>query len=487
MFRVLWLALLLPSLADARPLSLKEALSLSVVHHPDVVESGLLRDQANAAVVSARSAFDPAFQASAGANTSENQGFIAGLPSSTTSDGWDASLGLQGTVSTGTSWALTTGFDRDVTTTLAALTGGAPEPIEQSTWSTSVEVSVTQDVLAFLRSSNQRNNVVAARERLDQAELSVLRSTQAAVSEVANAWWTWWSADATAEVARQSLAQAEALYAQTLARYREGEVARVEVDRVDADRLAAARDRLNAEAAVRSAADSLLVQIGLDPGLPIEIAGAERVWTQPEVELNDTLQAAMEANLQLAAARLDVTSARRALDDAKETSIPTLDLTGRAGVSSLTDNASDAFANLTSDTNNPYASVSLGLTVPLGGRAAKASRSDAQAALAIEELQLDAAIRDVTAQARSAVDAIVTAEQGVTLAARRVDVARATEQAEQARVDEGTKRVDELLQAMASRQSAEADWVVARVERARAELELASLEGRLLAEVLDVQ
>ena len=488
MSRSLWSVLmLLPSVAQARPLSLDEALARAVVAHPDVVESGLLHDQAVASVITARASFDPVLSASVGAEARETQGFIAGFPSSTETERWDASLGLSGTTSVGTSWTVSTGLDRDVTTTLASLTGGAPQPIEQSTWATSVGVSVTQDVLTFLRASAQRNDVVAAKERLDQAEVSMLRTTQSAVAQVAEAWWSWWAADATREVSQRSLAQSQALVAQTQAWFEEGEVAKLEVDRVRADMLAAERNLLTAEADVRSAADALLVQIGLDLGQPVEPGGSERAWSSQPPELDATVEAVLAGNLDLALARLERDAARRSYGYAKDGGLPSLDLTGAVGVSTLTNTAQEAFSELTSDMNNPYGSLSLGLTVPLGGRAARSQRQTARAALSIEEVQFDAASRELTADARAAVDGWLTAQRGVELAEARVSVAQSTEDGERARVEEGTRRLDQLLDAVEARQAAEADEVSARVELARAELTLARLEGRALAGVIDVQ
>lgn len=478
---------LLSSVAAARPLPLSEALALAVANHADVQESGLLRDQARARVQAARSGSDPALSASLAADTRESQGFIAGYPSSSSSEGFDGALELQGRTGAGTSWSVSTGLDRDVTTTLAALAGPDAEEQEQATWSTRVDVSVTQDLLAFLRASQLRVDVRTASERLEQAELSLLDSTGQAVLGVAEAWWAWWTAQADAEVASDALEQARALEAQTLAWFDVGEVARLEVDRVAAERLAAERDLLQARAASRATADDLLVLLDLQPGQAIEPEGPERAWIAEAPELDAAIQAVLDGNLQLAQARLQLDSAERALGDARDQRLPSLDLTGAAGLSTLTDTAPESVSSLTSGANNPYASITLGLTVPLGGRAAAAARSEADAEVAIQQLRLRALRLQGIAEARAAVDAIQAATRGVELAVARLDVAQATEDGERARVDEGLRRLDELLDAVRARQAAESERISARVALARAELQLAELEGRILGEVLDVE
>ena len=473
-------------MAHARPLSLEEALSRAVAENPDVVESGLLRDQALARTRAARAQFDPALSASVGADSRDSQGFIAGFPSSSASDGWNASAGVRGTTSVGTTWAVTTRYDRDVTTTLAALTGPDAQAQEQSTFGAGIDVSVTQDVLAFLRSSQPRIDVRLAAERLDQAELAVLRSTEGALVQVADAWWAWWSAGEAADVAARALEQAAALQAQTEAWFDEGEVARLEVDRVRSERLAAERDRLRSDANVRAAADEVLVLLNLEPGEAIEPVGPERAWASPEPTVDTAVAQVLAGNLELTAARLSVDAARHAREDAQDRGLPTLDLTATGGIGTLTDSGGGAFTGLVGDSNNPYATVSLGVTVPLGGRAAMAARSEASTEADIQARRLRSRSLALTASARAAVDAVVTSRQGLALAEARLDVARATEDGEQARVDEGVRRMDQLLEATRARQAAEADHVSARVELARSELQLARLEGRVVAEVLRV-
>ncbi|MEQ1567410.1 MAG: TolC family protein [Myxococcota bacterium] len=480
----MWLSWLLA--AQARPLTLSEAVATAVVNHPDVVDAQWLRARAEARLAAARASSDPTWTASGSTDTSESAGFVAGYASSSERSGWDTTSGLQGELPTGTRWSVELGLTHDRTTTTSAL-GGVPSTLEQSTWSSAVGVDASQDLLAFLRASDPARVRRTAAESLSSAELALVRSMDGAVAATAEAWWAWWTADAARGVAERSFEQAAALVQRTEQWFEAGEVARLEVDRVTAERLGAERDLLRAQAAVRASADALLVAMGAEPGQEIEPAGPERLWVSDPPDLETARADAVAGNLDLAEQQLALEAALAAAGDARDDRLPALNLTGSVGLSTLADAPGAAVTQLGTADDQPRASVALDLAVPLGGRAARASRDDAETEVSRLRSRRDAVARSLDAEVRAAVDAWTTADRGVGLAEARVVVARATEDGEQARVDEGVRRLDEWLDAVAARESAEADAVGARVERASAELALARLGGRALAEAVDVE
>lgn len=477
-------ALLVSSTASARTLTLEDALATAAVSNLGVVEAGLTREQARVAVSQTRASFDPTLSASFGADAANNQSFIAGLPASTEAWGADGDLSIGAATPWGGAWSVSTGLDRDVTSTLSAFTG-SDDPVEQRNWSTSVTASLSQDLLAFLRTSDASIEVRKARERLDVAELSLLSATDAALLQTAEAWWTWWSAEARVDVALGTLEKNIALHERTKAQKEVGTVAQLEVDRVHAERLASERDVLLAQAEARAAADSLLVVLGLPPGEDLTLDGTERAIDAPDFGA-DPLALALDGNVELALARTNVDTAHATLDDARGASLPTLTGTVSGGLSPLQTDLGDAYSALTTDEKNPYGAVGVELSVPLGGRAARAGRDTAALEIQLQKARLASAEREVRADVRAAIDAVETAEQGLALAEARERVAAATEEAEADRVAVGTTRLDQLLDARASHQTAQSEVVSARVQRARAELQLIQLQGRLVGEVLDV-
>lgn len=441
--------------ASARELSLEQALDLGAGGNPSIATAALRTDQAEAAVERARSAWDPALVASASRSTAGGEENAA-----------SGSVGLQVAAPTGTTVAVTTGVGH---TTV--------DPALPTTWEGSADLTLGQDLLAPLRASDGRIAARTAGERLDQAEIGELQAAEDGLVQIAEAWWTWWSAVDAARVAERSLELATALEDRTRAQRDVGQIAQLELDRVTTDRLGAAQERLRAEADARRSADALLVLIGLDPGQAVEPAGDGRVGHAEPLALEEALAAAEAGNRDLALARLEVDAAASAVRDARDGGLPTVDLTVAAGISAWDAQAVDAVSGLAD--GELHTTVGLDVVVPLGGRAARAGRADARAGVDIERIALAATERQVAADVRAAVDGLRTADEGVSLATARLDVARSTEAGEQARVDEGVRRLDELLKATEDREAAEAGLRTATVDLARADLTLLRLIGQV--------
>lgn len=484
-----WLPLLsltLPAVALARPLTLDEALALAVAHHPQAAESAILRDQAEAAVLAARGGFDPTLTASVGTNSRRSKGFIAGYPTSATTSGWDTSVGLEGALPTGTTWSASTSSTRSVSTTDANL-GSGETTNDQATWSAAVDLSVRQDLLIWMRRDTNAISVRTATERLASAEMDVLVTTESAIAEVADGWWTLWSTTEQLSTAKATVDQASALEASTRAQHDEGQVAMVEVDRTTAERLAAESTALEARVARDDAADALALLLGLEPGTPLEATGPERLTLSGPTAADAVLADALEGNLELARLRLLQEASAEAVADARGQRLPELDLVAGTGVATLTDDAASMYGDLATSDNQPYGTLGVELRVPLGGRASRAALRDATLEDSLRAQRVDVQMRSVKAEVLAAIRQESAARTAVELADARLRVARSTEEGERARMDEGLLRLDELLDAVRSRREAEAAVITARVALARAELERSRLQGRLVGEVLDVR
>lgn len=461
--------------ASARPLSLEDALATSV-HNRDLRTQQLREAQARAGVRGADAAWDPTFSASIEASGNKSSGFLAGFQTDSTSTTTAPSVGLSGALPSGTTWEVGVDLTRNDTTTVTNLGTGPTEQV-RDTWTGLVDLQVGQDLLAPLRRSD---GVIAARkaqEQLDQVGLTTLSTAQATLQGIAEAWWTWAAAWRTADLAEAAVEEARALGTQTRARFEEGEVLRMEVDRVTADELAADEALLDARAEVRRAADALLLQMGEDPGAPITPEGTGAI-AGGEVSLEQSEARALAAHPDVLTARAVLDAAREADRDARRGSLPELTGTASVGVGSLADTSLDALTRVATDPL-PRWTVGVALSFPLGARAARAERSQSSAEVSIAELALESAEHTVRADVRAAVDAVDTARRSVTLAERRLEVARSTADGELARVEEGETRLDDLIAARNDVREAASAAVDAEAERARAELRLLALEGRL--------
>jgi len=425
----------------------------------------------------ARASFDPTLAASTQLSGVDSAGFVAGFPTEASSVSSSSSLSVGATTSTGTSWEVGADLGYDNMTTLATLGGQASEQV-QSNWTGLVDLTVSQDLLAPFRRSDAGMAARQAGERLTRAELASEQAQQDALVAIAEAWWSWASAVRLAETAERALGEAQRLEAQTKARFAEGDVAMLEVSRTTAERLAAEQEQSTTRADARAAADQLLLAMGESPGQAIE-PGGDGAVAGGETDLERSLARALQANPEVAIARADVASAEQALQDARRSGLPELTASGSVGMASLSSDALGALGDLATDDGLPRWAVGLDLSVPLGGRAARSQRAGAEAERDIAELALTSAEDELRASVRAAVDAVDTSRRSVQLAVVQVDVARQTEAGEQARVDEGESRLDDLIAARNDRLDAEAALVSAESERARAELQLLRLEGRL--------
>lgn len=486
MFSWLLLAALGPSVARAEAISLPEAVALAVVKHPDADAARLQRDAAEAQVKASRAAYDPELISDGSISRRKSRGFIAGYPSSSDSDSYSVSAGVQGELPTGSSYAVKSELTRDITNTTAAL-GGASSEQTQSTWSETLELSVTQDLLAMFRSSPAQRSVRTASEALERAEIERLRSIDAAIAEAAEAWWACYGAIAARTVASSALAEVDALLERTVALAEVGEIARLEVDRVKADRLDAELRQIEADADARAKMDALLILIGGRPGEAIALEGEPLVWEHGALDAREAVEEALANNPDLALAQSEIDAAEAALRDARQDRLPSLVGTGTVGAATLDESLSGALSGLSSDERLPYVTGGISLTVPLSGRAASAANDKASADLSRARRAFEARASEIEAEVRSAVDTLEVRRRGLQIAEAKLAVARATEEGERARLGEGTRRLDEILEAMADRIEAEEALTEARTAQASAELVLTRLEGRLMGEVARVE
>lgn len=477
------LALLSPALlalshpaAAAEPLALKDALRQALAHHPDLVAAGYEVDAAQADVVAARGVLDPTLSASSTLSHAESSGFLAGSALSSTSQSWTSSASLAGESSFGTGWSLSTRLDHDRSTTLSALTGGAGAQ-EQDAWAADLALELRQDLLAPVRTSAARQGIQAGLAQLDLAELSLRQAQERALAETADAWWDWWQAHEALRLAEDTETAAQAVAAVTRTWFGEGEATALEAAQAGASLYAAQADRVRAEARVRAAADTLLLALGREPGSAIELDPRSTV----------AIAGAPPTDEELLAGNLDIALARRRLEAldrqrawAGDGLMPTLDLVVGAGLASLQDSPGAAASALVGEDALPQASAGLELSLPLGNRGARGQRDRAAVELDQARAEVAATTRMVRAELRAAEDALRTAWQGVGLAEARVELAREAEDLEQARLKEGTRRVDQVLDAIEDRQAAQADLLTAQGELATAGLVLVKLRGGLV-------
>lgn len=459
------------------PLSLVASLGLALQGNPDLVSAGRDLDAAQADVVTARGSWDPSFTAASTWTNSESSGYVAGSPVSATSSTWDSSMGLVGSLPTGTDWELSTSLDRDRSNTTSSLGGTVTEQLQDS-WVGDLSIGLRQDLLAPVRASSDKQTVTLSLMLVSEAEIARRSAEEEALSDVADAWWSWWTATESVGVAEKAVDTAKALEATTQAWLDEGETTRTELSRVKAARLEAESDLLQAQTDARAAADDLLLTLGLPPGQELVPGDAATPTLDAAADAVDE-DTVLAENLELALARRTHERMQTSRAFAGDDMLPELDLLASAGVRSREEDPGSAASALVGEGALPSTSIGLELTIPLGNRSARGARDRAELERAQAEDDVATAERSVRAQLRAAQDELRTAEQAVALAEARLEMAQATEDGERAQFDEGAHRTDELLDAIDDRLAAEADLLSAQADVGRARLDLVALRGGL--------
>lgn len=473
----------LPSAHAGEGLSLADAISTALQSNADLRAAEAALDAADADQLGAKGAFDPVLSVSGGLDRAESRSFLAGYPMASTTRAWSGDLGIAGELPSGTSWSISGEIARDAADTETTF-GGASGTQETDYWTSSVGVTVRQDVLALVRPTTAREAVLRAAERADQREMALLQTRQEALAAVATAWWDFQAAGARAHLARTSVESAVALVQVTDAWVQEGQAEAVELARVRTEQLAAEQAAVEAEAEVARSRDRLLVVIGREPGADVTPVGEGAVRTPASMDLKEHLAIADAQSPSIALLDLQLEAARAASRDARYDGLPSLSLTGSVGAGSLESSASDAVGSLVGDESLPSWAAGIEVSVPLGGRVARGTRDAASADVRAAEAALEEAERALAADVREALRDLQTATTALSLAAQRVEVARETEAGERARAEEGMRRLDQLLDAVNAREEAEADVLDARLAASRAIVEVARLEGGVDAAIL---
>lgn len=469
--------LIVPSSAlAAEGISLSEALVDAMQRNADLLAAQASVDAAAADLLAASGGFDPSLSASADAEHAESRSFLAGYPVSSSTSAWSANAGLSGELATGTSWSISTELARQTGATDASL-GGVSSQLETDSWAASAGVSVRQDLLVVLRPTAARQAVRRAAERADQAGMAALEARQAAFADTAEAWWSWKAATERAALARRAVDAAVALEGVTEAWVHEGQAESVELSRVRTERLSAEQDAAEAEAAATAAGDDVLVAMGRAPGADITPEGDGAPRALQDRDPQSHLATALAQSPAIGQLDLALDAARSAATDVRHDGLPSLAVTGSAGLTTFDATASGALLDLAGEDAMPTWATSLELSLPLGGRVARGIQEKALADVHSAEIALRAAERTMDADLRAALRALQTAETALSLATQRLDVARQTEDGERARTEEGLRRVDQLLDAVDDRQQAEQDVLDARLDAWRATIQVARLEG----------
>jgi hypothetical protein len=217
---------------------------------------------------------------------------------------------------------------------------------------------------------------------------------------------------------RQSLRDRQRLLDQQRALFAAGRVTFLQVQRSEQTVLSAQSSVLTAQQAYQDSIDDFKITIGMPVEDELEVVPTDTVLTVPDLEKTDAVELARAYRLDLQTARDRVEDATRQVANARNGLLPELNLTGEARVGSLAGNPA-------ADVDSRSATYSAGVTLDLPIDRVAERNAYRRALIAFQQSQrtLEETNDRVTADVRSAIRAIRSAQVQIEIALRAIESA----------------------------------------------------------------
>lgn len=259
----------------------------------------------------------------------------------------------------------------------------------------------------------------------------------------------------------------------------------IEIWKVEEAVAAREGELLQAQVASRLAAQALRLLLAPDAGDPLARAlpqpAGDGGIALPARDLEASLQASLVGNAEVLLARRSLESRRIRLAVATHDRLPSLDLQASLSLNGYRDTGPDAEPpeGAFGSTNRTMA-IGATLTLPLGGRQATAAFRQRKADVESALLQQQALEAQVVSSVEQAWWNIQSLEEQARVAAARVESARKSAEAEDARYRVGKATTRDVLDAEAILKEAELMAERARLDALKARVDLEAVRGSLL-------
>jgi outer membrane protein TolC len=345
----------------------------------------------------------------------------------------------------------------------------------------SLALFLTQPLLRGIGPSVARQELHKAKARRDVATLRREEAAAGILRDVVSAFWELAYASEEVRIRRDSLDRARKQLDEVRAQVEAGRKPRAATAEVDASVAAREEDLLRAELAQTERSLDLRRLLGLEiEAGQIELGAAEApVVEAADPDLKGAVGRALEKNPSLLATREEQRTAQVDLDVARNSLLPTLDVSFSAGPVGRSDRLGTAVRELRElSTFNTAAGVVF--STPLGWNEPVGSRDAALAALrrsrAVETDERARVARDAVAAAR----AMELARARMTALERGVAAAETNLEGERARYRAGLTTNFEVLRRQEELALAQLRLVRARTDWLRGRANLDALTGEIL-------
>ena len=464
------------AMADPLALSYQDALDRAIERNPSLANAEEDLRSAEGALLAARGTFDPSLTGDVGYSSSTSEGTREFGTVSSEYQGLSANVGLSEYFATGTSVSLDYSATRSKF--LYTLTDIGQTVESDAQFESRLGLSVSQSILQGHRVAYNLQGVRKAKRSRDAAELGRSAERQQTLADVASAYWGLYYAQRQETLAEQAVAVAQEEQRVVNARVEAGDLAPVERSRVAAAVVQAESALISARNGAASAADGLLLLLGLDPGVTVSLLTAPSEPSPMTLDADAVVEGALSNNPSLAVLRLTEENAALSLSDARHARLPELTATGSYALNGYDVSAGQATSEMFSGAL-PVWYLGANVSVPLGNRADRGAYLSAGASAAQARIDRETAERSVSQQVRAQVRTLESAYASVQLADANLRLAEETLAAERALQEVGRAIQKDVLEAIKTVDDARLAAAKARSDYQVAVVELEQLKGTL--------
>jgi HAE1 family hydrophobic/amphiphilic exporter-1 len=467
-----------------RSISLREAVELALTNNYDLAIERLSPEVAAADHDAARSAYVPAFVATAATRRADDVLYDAtsdqatGETSTTTTS---LAAGVSGALPTGATYSITTGVSRSsVQDDLVA----SASSFRRASVSADIAVAEVRQPLLRGRAIDTNRLAIARSEvELEAAHLALVAQAQTTASAVEQAYFDLVAARHTIDVQSTTLELARRTLDDTLARLAIGTLA--PLDEKEAQSLVAASeaDLVEARRVLRERENTLKLLLVADfsSWRAFELVPADALdETYRQTDYDASAAVALAERLDLRTYALAIEDSTVAARYSRDQRLPQLDLVGSLGLAGTSTSTSGAWTSLR-DADQPSAGIGLTLSIPWTNRRATSNARAADTLVRQAELRYQQARETVLGQIDTAVFAVETNHQRILATREARAFAEAALAAEQDKLAAGRSTTFVVLQLQRNLAAARASEIEALASYNKALSVLRLREGTTLA------
>jgi outer membrane protein len=467
---------------NPRRVSADEAVRLASESNPGLKAAIFGKERARASVEAENGAYPFVLQLDGSLNHSSTPSLSADSVTSRKSDTTSLGAELKKSFPTGTTASFRMDGDRQTYDSPSQVTG--VNTAAGPTYGMGAELSVTQPILrgagkrvgeAGLRQARIEEKAAKSREERIASEL---------VRDVLFAYWMLWYADRAVGIETAARDLAKTQLDEMAARVEHGEAASVDTLAYQTRLESLEEAVVTAQANRRAQGIELKRLVGSREGDAFWFPDDKETPPTPDLtgEVGAAVETAIERSPEVMELTYEVALAEESEKIAGEDLRPALGIVGTLSARILGNKAIDpAFEQLSGDAYSAY--LSLVYELPLSDTRKKALRASASLSTQIARENL-ASTRDlIAAQVRTAVDKLTSSKKILELVERTADVAEKQAAAERERFDLGAAVYLQVKEAEESARQAKLRLEQARIDAAKAGIDLAHLTGELLGQI----